>query len=255
LGNGSLTLCFGKFWVSTNHNRETAWFQLTGERAVWTNYQVPHPCQSCECLENANRIAAKPCMCGDEGTHHFPYGCLGVLPCADVRPHGEYPPRSGRLPGPQAVGVPFGSMGQMPPRTIEHVPHQLPPTPEIMAQSCTIRRAVACYFLWDYICKNRPALLKPLKRLVKQYLPPSPIFLYKGEQRRYKKQRHEIFHAEKREKKRRLEKLHDKWLRYFPVQVMSQSQLRIPQTVYLPFLTFTVLRSWRKSSKIGTPPM
>lgn len=50
-GNGSLTLCFTKFWREDGVSRTTAWFQLTRERAVWTNYQVPNPCQSSECLD------------------------------------------------------------------------------------------------------------------------------------------------------------------------------------------------------------
>jgi hypothetical protein len=236
-GNGHSLSVLKKLWQRNGVKRQTAWFQLTGEVAVWTNYQVPHPCPSCECLKTQQLIRA----CGDEGTHHLSFGYLGVLPGADVLPHEEYPPSSGRLPGSQAVGVPFGSMGQKPPRAIDHVPPQLPTSPEIMAQSltpCIICRAVATYFLWDYICKNRPGLLKPLKRLVKQYLPPLPIFPHNefpwsnnddGFWITYKEERLAIYSAEKHEKKRSkelLKKLHDQWLRYFPVQVTAQSQLR-----------------------------
>jgi hypothetical protein len=101
-----------------------------------------------------------------------------------------------------------------------------PPTPEIMAQSLTlfiICRAVATYFLWDYICKNRPGLLKPLLCLVKQYLPPAPIFHYDETWpwSKYKEARHRIFALQKKERKRQLAELHDQWLRYFPVQVTS----------------------------------
>lgn len=126
-----------------------------------------------------------------------------------------------------------------------------PPTPAIMAQSltlCIICRAVATYFLWDYICKSRPGLLKALVRLVKQFLPPSPIFRDDEHWPRseYKRLRLNIFTAGKlgkqREKKRLLKELHDQWLRYFPVQVTSQSQLRTPVVYFILLLLFFLAR-------------